>query len=239
MEPIKVALLNKVDVAQGTTSFYFEKPQGFNYTAGQYINLKLLNAIETDEKGDRRFFSLASAPYQDKLMITSRMRDTAFKRTLSKMQIGEKIDLFGPYGSLVLEQSSDPVVFLVGGIGITPFLSMILQATHDNLPNKIYLFYSNRRPEDTAFLEELDTCKDKNPNFTLIATMTDMEKSEKSWNGDTGYITKQMLEKYLEDLEQFIYYSAGPPVMVATMKKLLIDAGIDEAKIKTEDFSGY
>ena len=84
------------------------------------------------------------------------MSDTAFKRVLKTMPLGTEVRIVGPFGSLILHQNADrPAVFLAGGIGITPFRSMLLQATEQKLPYHLILFYSNRRPEDAAFLEEL------------------------------------------------------------------------------------
>jgi Na+-transporting NADH:ubiquinone oxidoreductase subunit NqrF len=79
----------------------------------------------------------------------------------------------------------------------------------------------------------------RHPNFTLVATMTGMEKSKVPWTGKTGYINKEMLAKYVKDLAEPVYYAAGPPALVAGMRKLLIEAGADEDEIRSEDFSGY
>jgi ferredoxin-NADP reductase len=103
------------------------------------------------------------------------MRDTAFKRSLKKVPLGTEVRIGPAMGSFTLHKNSaKAAVFLAGGIGITPFLSILRQANHDRLPHKLYLFYSNRRPEDTAFLEALQLLERSNPNFLLICTMTDM-----------------------------------------------------------------
>jgi ferredoxin-NADP reductase len=156
------------------------------------------------------------------------------------MGTGTKVSLDAPYGSFTLHNNSKiPAVFLTGGIGVTPVRSIVLQAVHDNLPHKIFLFYSNRRPEDTAFLDELVAAQEKNPNYTLIGTMTEMEKSSRKWNGETGYINRPMLEKHVGDLTLPIYYVAGPASMVTAMRKTLNEAGVDDDNIRTEEFSGY
>ena len=103
----------------------------------------------------------------------------------------------------------------------------------------MYLFYSNRRPEDAAFLDLLSEATKQNPNFHLIATMTGMDKSHREWKGETGFINKDMLTKHLPSLQGPIYYLAGPPAMVAAMRRMLIEAGVDEDDIRTEEFSGY
>jgi len=236
----KTKLKSREEVAAGTMAFRFEKPEGFAFKAGQFGDFTLLNPSETDAEGNIRGFSLASAPYEGDLMFATRMRDTAFKRVLKTMEIGAEVSLDAPYGSFTLHNNTRiPAVFLTGGIGVTPVRSIVLQAAHDNLPNKIFLFYSNRRPEDAAFLDELMKAHEKNPNYTFIGTMTDMEESSRQWDGETGYITKAMLVKYIGDLMLPIYYIAGPGAMVTAMRKILNEAGVDDDNIRTEEFSGY
>jgi ferredoxin-NADP reductase len=159
---------------------------------------------------------------------------------LRKASLGLQVKIDGPGGSFVLHRKSEkPAAFLAGGIGITPFLSIIRQAGHDKSPHHLYLFYSNRRPEDAPFLDLLLEATKANPNFHLIATMTEMDKSQREWKGETGYINKDMLTKHLPSLQGPIYYLAGPPAMVAAMRGTLIEAGVDEDDIRTEEFSGY
>lgn len=236
----KTKLQRKEEVADGTMAFHFEKPAGLAFKAGQFGDFTLINPAETDAEGNIRGFSLASAPYESDLMFATRMRDTAFKRVLKTMEVDTEVSLDAPYGSFTLHNNSrTPAVFLTGGIGVTPVRSIILQATHDNLPHNIFLFYSNRRPEDAAFLDQLVEAQEKNPNYTFVGTMTEMEKSRRKWEGETGYITKPMLVKYIGDLTLPIYYLAGPAAMVTAMRKTLNEAGVDDDNIRTEEFSGY
>ena len=236
----KTRLKSREEIAAGTMAFHLEKPEGFAFKAGQFGDYTLLSPAETDAEGNIRGFSLASAPYEADLMFATRMRDTAFKRVLRTMEIGTEITLDAPYGSFTLHNNAKiPAVFLTGGIGVTPVRSIVLQAAHDNLPHKIFLFDSNRRPEDSAFLDDLTNAQKNNPNYTFVGTMTEMEKSAQKWDGETGYITKAMLVKYLDDLTLPIYYIAGPPAMVTAMRKTLNQAGLDDDNIRTEEFSGY
>lgn len=249
MANCKVKLKGRQEIASGTMAFHFEKPEGFAYKAGQFGDFTLANPPETDAEGNTRGFSLASAPYEGDLMVATRMRDTAFKRVLKTMDLGTELSLDAPYGSLTLHDDARiPAVFLSGGIGVTPVRSIVLQATHDKLPHKIVLFDSNRRPEDSAFLDELTEAQKENPNFTLVGTMTEMEKSGKDWSmeksgkdwsGKTGFVSKDMLVKSVSDLSLPIFYISGPRTMVAAMRKILDDSGVKDDKIRTEEFSGY
>ena len=240
----EVALKGKKQLAEGTLAFIFEKPNGFHFQAGQHIQMTLIHPPETDSEGNSRFFSLANSPQEKDLVIAMRMRDTAFKRVLGRMQTGDKVRieilLNSPHGSLTLhDDPSKPAVFLIGGIGIVPAFSMIKDATERKLPHKIFLFYSNRRPEDAPFLDELETLTKQHPSFKLITTVTQPEKEVSSWQGETGFINHSMLKKYVDDLESPMYYLAGLPEMVSAMKTMLTDSGVSEENIRAEEFTGF
>lgn len=232
-------LKDRTEVAEGTMAFRFEKPPGWTFKAGQYVDITLLNPAETDSEGNIRSFSIASAPHEEALMVATRMRDTAFKRVLRTMPIGTPVRIEGPSGDLILQNdSARTAAFLAGGIGITPFRSIVHWAAKEKLPNRIVLFYSNRRPEDAAFLVELQNLERENPKYQLIASMTEMEKSHQSWNGETGLISQEMLARHLNGAPA-IYYIAGPPAMVKGLGELLSKTGIRGDDIHAEEFAGY
>lgn len=221
-------------------AFHFEKPSGFTFTAGQFADVTLIDPPETDAEGNVRTFSIASPPFENELVFTTRMRDTAFKRSLKRVPLETQVKIGSAAGSFTLHKNpAKPGVFLAGGIGITPFISIVRQADHDRLPHKLHLFYSNRRPEDAAFLDTLQNLEMTNPNFRLICTMTEMSKSKREWKGETGLIDREMLSRHLGKLQSPIYYVAGPPAMVAGIKTMLVAAQVDEDDIRTEDFAGY
>src|ERR1700746_1734973 len=233
-------LLNRAGVAEGTMAFHFEKPPGFDFKPGQSVDLTLLNPPETDSEGNIRTFSVVSAPFEDRLMFATRMRDTAFKRSLKKVPLGTVVKMDSAMGSFTLHKNSaKPAVFLAGGIGITPFSSIVRQADPDRTSHKLCLFYSNRRPEDAPFVEVLQNLEKTNPNFCFIATMTEMSRSKKTWNGETGRMYKEILANYLNDVRGPIYYIAGPPAMVSGLRKMLVASGVDEDDIRTDEFAGY
>lgn len=236
----RVKLLRREEVAEGTVAFFFEKPEGFQFTAGQFLRFSLIDPPETDPEGDSRTFSIASAPGEADLMIATRMRDTAFKRVLKSMPLGSQVDLKGPYGRMTLhEDASRPAVFLTGGIGITPFRSIAIEAASAGHNHRLHLFYSNRRPEDAAFLDELTALSSGNPNYSFIPTMTAAAGSKQPWAGETGYINSEKLARFVGDLKAPLYYIAGPAGLVNAMRTTLADAGVDEAAIRAEEFAGY
>src|ERR1700688_3842749 len=149
-------LIRREEVAEGTMAFHFEKPSGFNFKAGQFADVTLPNPPETDAEGNTRTFSIASPPFENALVFTTRMRDTAFKRSLKNVPLAAEATIGSANGSSTLHKNhAKPAVFLAGGIGITPFLSLLRQSHHDRLPHKLYLFYSNRRPDNAACLATL------------------------------------------------------------------------------------
>src|SRR5215475_2070492 len=120
----RAKLKNKVELAKGTMGFYFDRPAGFQFRAGQFGEWTLIDPPETDAEGNFRTFTIASAPAEEDLMIATRMRDSAFKRVLRSAPTGIEVELDGPFGSMVLHgDHRQPAVFLAGGIGITPFRS--------------------------------------------------------------------------------------------------------------------
>jgi ferredoxin-NADP reductase len=237
---MQARLIARTPVAEGTMAFHFERPAGFDYQAGQNVLMTLIDPAEDDEQGPSRAFTLASAPHERELVVATRMRDTAFKRVLKSMPIGTPVEIDGPNGVMVLhEEPARPAVFLAGGIGITPFLSMVRHAAHERLPHRIALFYGNRRPEDAAYLEELLGLEKKNPNYRLVAAMSEPQKSARSWSGEKGFIDQAMLARYLPDLKSPLYYFAGPPAMAMAMQQMLAGAGVSEQDMRSEEFYGY
>src|SRR5215471_20842431 len=156
MEPQLTRLRRRESVAEGTNAFHFDKPGGFSFKAGQTIDLTLIGPSETDAEGDTRTFSIASAPDEPEIVIATRIRSSAFKRVLSAVPLGTSVRMSEAMGSFTLHKNTaKPAVFLAGGIGITPFRSMSLDAMTRKTGHRISLFYSNHRPEDAPFLDEL------------------------------------------------------------------------------------
>lgn len=240
MATYQIKLKRREEVAEGTVAFFFQKPEGFQFKAGQFLRFNLIDPPETDAEGDLRTFSIASAPHEEDLMFATRMRDTAFKRVIKSMPPGSEIEAKGPYGRMTLhEDAARPAVFLTGGIGITPFRSIALDAAHRGAAHRLSLFYSNRRPDDAAFLRELEHLEAINPNYRFIATMTSAAGSKVPWTGETGYINAEMLARFIDDLKTPVYYVAGPGGLVIAMQKMLTDAGVNETDIRAEEFAGY
>ncbi len=235
-----VPLVDRKEVAFGTMAFSFERPKEFVFEAGQHLDLTLKNPLYSDDEGSVRTYSIASSPNETRLTIATRMRNTAFKNSLREMPLGAKVQIQGPMGSFTLHKdAAKPAVFLAGGIGVTPMRSIITYAVEEKLPHRLYLFYSNRRPEDATFLEELVALEKENPNYTCVPTMTEMRGSRSAWPGLTAYIDAEMIGGRVRDAAKAIYYIAGPAAMVTSMRHVLDAMRVSDEQIRTEEFGGY
>ena len=240
MSNFNVQLLRREQVAHRTTAFHFSKPEGFTFKPGQAVELILVGPGAADGADGRHAFSIVSAPSESELVVATRMRDSTFKNALKDLPIGSPAQLDGPFGSLTLHKKRDrAAVFVAGGIGITPFMSILRQAAQEQLPQQLTLLYTNHRPEDSAFLAELQQLEQQNKQFRLLATMTHMDQSTMPWQGETRRIDEALVQQIGAELSSPIYYLAGPPAMVAAIQATLNRAGVDEDDIRIEEFYGY
>lgn len=218
-------------VAEGTLALSLSKPGNFNFQPGQYVNLQITDSVG---KSLTHCLSLASAPHEQGIWLATRISDSDYKKRLNELAVGDEVKIVGPLGFFTLPtDESQKIVILTGGIGITPFLSMIRDAEKNSSSREIILFYANANKARAAFLEELQDVK--LANYKLVAVMSD----EESWNGEKGRINADLLKKYLEDLNAVTYYIAGPPAMTTAMNDLLVNECVLESKIKIEEFPGY
>ena len=230
MNTHEVLVKGREEVAAGTMAFRFSKPAGFAFEAGQSVTLSLIDP-PAEANSTQRIFSLVSAPFEEELIVATRMRDgSAYKRALKALPLGARIKLKGPRGLLTLhEDRSRAAVFIAGGIGITPFMSMLRQAAHDRLARRLFLLYSNRRPQDAPFLAELQALAQRGDSFRLLARMTDAD----------GFLDSEAVKSLVGDAAAPVYYLAGPPAMVGAMKAVLRSAGIGDSDVRSEQFYGY
>lgn len=235
-----VKLKNRFPVAERTMAFEIEKPPGFTFKPGQWLDITLPGLDAAAPGGNARGFSFASAPEDDLLMVATRMRDSAFKRAFGDLPLESEVRITMTGGSFTLHNNTErTAIFLAGGIGVTPMRSILRHAALKKLPHRIIFFFSNSTPENAPFLEELTALQKENPNYTFVPTMTHPDLSQSSWKGETGRVNKVMLEKYAGGAKSPIYYIVGPPAMVTGTQNMLEEAGCDSDDIRTEGFGGY
>ncbi|HET8792697.1 MAG TPA: Rieske 2Fe-2S domain-containing protein [Nitrososphaeraceae archaeon] len=227
-----------------------------DYTAGQFAFFDI-GEVYNDPKGPIRHFTISSSPTENFIMFTTRIRDSPYKKRLVTLERGTKVKVKGPEGQFVLHQDySNPAIFLSGGIGVTPFRSMIKYATDMQLPLKIIMFDSNRNRNNILFKKEFDEWASLNKNLKIIYTISEKDQNDEQsllsssplstatedWKGEYGRINKAMILKYADTsiLNNSIFYICGPPSMLKAMQSLLQeDLEIPKERIKVEEFVGY
>jgi ferredoxin-NADP reductase len=235
-----MTLMDRQRIARDTMAFWFDtNGASFGFRAGQHADFAFTHPHMGSESDNSRTFSLASSPRDRKpIMIAMRMRETPFKSALKAAALGTKFMVSRPRGSFTLHRDiTRPAVFLAGGIGIAPIRSILQSATQERLPHKLYLFYSNREADDTAFIAEFESVSAQNPNFIFIPTVTGNKTIV--WPYEKGHINREMLSRYLLGLQGPMYYIAGPSGMVTAMTDLLTSSGVNDDDVKTEEFGDY
>jgi ferredoxin-NADP reductase len=236
---MRARVKEKREVAKGTLLVVFDLLGAeVEFRPGQYFFVTLIDPPYEDEKGPRRHISVVTSPNERGVLgLCTRLRDSAFKRSLAELAVGADVEVEEPKGKFVLPEETDrPYVFIAGGIGITVFRSMLRYIAEEQLPHRVTLVYSNRDRESTPFLDELVELDRTNDNIRVVLTMTD----DPAWEGEARRIGADLLRDHLgDDLESLTYLVAGPPDMVEGVVDTLKQAGISEDEIRPDRFSGY
>lgn len=236
---MQARIKEKRDVAKGTLMVVFDLLGAeVDFRPGQYFWVNLIDPPYDDDKGPRRHITVVTSPTERGVLgLATRIRDSAFKRSLVELPVGTEVDVEEPKGSFALPTETDrSYVFIAGGIGITVFRSMLRYIADEDLPYRVTLLYSNRDRESTAFFDELQELESRIPGLRLVFTMTD----DPSWDGDKRRVDADFLRDQLgEDLNAYTYLVAGPPDMVEGVTATLTDAGLPEEQVLSQRFSGY
>ena len=207
--------------------------QKFDCKPGQYMMM----AIGSGDDENTRPLSIASSPTETFLLFSVKVSQSTFKQKFNSLKVGDKVGLKGPMGIFVLKEDAKEIVFLGGGVGITPFRNMIKYAGDKKLPIKLTLLYSNRTPADICYKDEWNVFEKQNPNLKVINTITDV--SDASWKGMTGRIDEKMIKEFCNDVQDSLFYICGPPGMVEGLSQLLKTMNVPQQNVKIEKFAGY
>ena len=234
---MQATVAEKRQVAKGTVFVLFAVKDYPDYRPGAYSWVELPDRGHDDEKGLRRHISLATSPTERGVVgLATRIRDTAFKQTLSELEVGDEVQVEEPKGSFLLpEDTAEEYVFVAGGIGITVFRSMLRFIADESLPYRVTLVYSNRDSESSAFLDELEELEERIDGLRVILTMTD----EPGWAGETRHLDASVLGELVGGLDGKVFLVAGPPPMAEAVAGSLTDAGLPEERVLADKFSGY
>ena len=236
---MRARVKEKREVAKGTLLVVFDLlGREVDFKPGQYFWVTLVDPPYEDEKGPRRHISVVSSPNERGVLgLCTRLRESAFKRSLAELPVGAVVEVEEPKGDFLLPEDPDRrYVFIAGGIGITVFRCMLRYIAEEHLAHRVTLVYSNRDRESAAFLDELVELEQANSNLQLVLTMTD----DPAWEGESRRIGAELLEDHLgSELRSFTYWVAGPPTMVEGVVGTLRAAGVPEGQLRPEGFSGY
>jgi glycine betaine catabolism B len=233
--PLKDARL----IGKGIWSFTFEKPKGFTHRPGQYMEWTM-RVPRNDGRGSRRHFSLASSPTEPDIMIAARFTSptSRYKQVMAEMEQGALITAGELGGDFVLPKDpSIPLAFIAGGIGITPFRSMLKYMADKGERRDVVLLYSNYREDEIVFQDVL--CDAENLGVKIVHTLTDPQNVRPHWKGRTGFVTAEVIRQEVPNLASRHVFVSGSPGMVNTMKKALKEAGVPRGHIRTDYFPGY
>lgn len=228
-------------IAKNTYSFFFDRTNvDVDFLPGQYLRMTLPHT-HADERGTNRYFTIASSPLERAyLMVTTKMIQSTFKETLHNLTPGQEVQFFGPMGKFLLdEKDRRDQVLIAGGVGVTPFHSMMTYAAKNELAIPLTLFVSFTTEEEVIFYEELTSLTKNNKKLRVIYTVSDIKNLSKQWQGEKGRFSQSLFKKYIPDLTRAIYSVVGSSHMVEKTKEMLFSLDISEEQIRTEDFTGY
>jgi ferredoxin-NADP reductase len=218
-------LIEKEHLIDNVWAFRFKPDGPFNWTAGQYVRVELPHE-NPDAEGTKRWFTNSAAPFEGIMQITTRVTDSTFKQALSKLEPGDKLQLIeNPEGDFVWQDSELPIVFVAGGIGITPFHSILKQRAHDGLPLNVTLIYGSRTP-DVPFKDELAGWQSGNADLKIQYVVGEP-------------LTAERLADLAPGLNESLVYVSGPEPMVQALIGDLTAHGLPEAQVKRDEFPNY
>ena len=229
MQTMKLKIIEKREEVNNCFSLILEKPDGFFFYPGQFLDIEL-DAKVTDGRGKVRAFTIASSPTENFLMVTSQKGISDYKKYMENLKPGDSISASHPAGTFILDEN-EPAVFLAGGIGITPFRSMLKYAVDNNLTTSITLIYSNSS-DNFLFRDELHIWQKQLKDIRIYYVSTKKE----------GRLNKNSLELLINRKSLIInpiYYIAGSQSMIYDFSKSLAELGVDETNIRTDAFDGY
>ncbi|MDI6606466.1 MAG: FAD-dependent oxidoreductase, partial [Candidatus Omnitrophota bacterium] len=184
-----------------------------------------------------KYLSFSSSPAREYIEVTKRLSQSQFSQKLKGLNPGDQVLLKAPMGSCVFKEEYKKIGFLIGGIGITPVISIIEHIVDKELDTDLVLFYSNRTPEEIAFKKELDYWRGVNKNIKLIFTVTDYQSKDPAYI--FGRINADLLRQQNWNMVERILFIFGPPKMVGAMSDLCLALGCSKENLRAESFIGY
>jgi ferredoxin-NADP reductase/Na+-translocating ferredoxin:NAD+ oxidoreductase RnfD subunit len=239
-ERLTLKLSEKIEVAKDTYEYVFNISKRFAYIPGQYMEWTLGHK-QPDARGNRRYFTLASSPTEDNIRLGIKFykESSSFKKQLMLMEPGEELSASQLSGDFVLpKDKKKKLIFIAGGIGVTPFRSMIKYLIDTNQKRDIVLFYSSRTASEIAYKDIFDEAKRK-LGIKTVYTVTDSSQVPLYWEGEAGLIDEQMVKEHAPDYKDSVYYLSGSHSLVSSFENMLDDIGIKKNNIVKDYFPGF
>ena len=225
---MKLKLISKQTEVTGVETFIFEAEEPLNWKPGQYAHY-ILPHENPDDRGTERWFTIASAPFEKTAQITTRLtpvQGSSFKRALVDLPIGQTIESDYVDGDFTVEDPEQESVFIAGGIGITPFRSILKEADHNGTKLRATLLYASR-DENIVFKDELDAYAKNNPDLKIHYLIAPERLDENS------------IRAMVPNLQTPVFYLSGPEPMVKSLNETVQNMGVPADHVKLDDFPGY
>ncbi|MDD5583451.1 MAG: FAD-dependent oxidoreductase [Candidatus Omnitrophica bacterium] len=235
MKEVYVKFVERVPRTSATESFRFSSPVKIDFIAGQFMQVIFDRGVRGN-KGLNKYLSFSSSPTKEYIEVTKRLSESDFSKQLRALKAGDEVLVNAPMGSCVFKDEYKKICFLIGGIGITPVISILEYIIEKSLGTDVLLFYSNRT-EEIAFKKELDSWRKNHCNIKVIYTVTSCQPKDTSCL--FGTIDKDLIAANMDDAAERMFFIFGPPAMVTAMKNISLELGLEPSRIKTESFIGY
>jgi ferredoxin-NADP reductase len=225
---MKLKLAARKTESPGVKSLIFKPEKPLAWKAGQYLHY-VLNHPSTDDRGSDRWFTNSAAPFERHVRITTRFADSkgsTFKKTLKALKIGDTIEFSSLEGDFIVTDARKDYVFIAGGIGITPFRSILKQAEHEGKKLRVQMLYANRK-HVAAYKKEFDAMAKRNPHLKIHYLFHPRR------------IDEPTVRELIPDLKKPLFYVSGPEPMVESVGKMLQKIGVPKNHLKQDWFPGY
>lgn len=225
---MKLKFKEKAKEAGDSVSYIFEPVEPMTWKAGQFL-IYFLPHEGADVRGKQRFFTISAAPHEGHVMLTTRIFEenrSTFKQALGKLKPGDLVEVKGPDGDFTVDDPKRNFVFIAGGIGITPYRSIIGQLDFEKKPINVTLLYANKT-EDFPFRMFFEEIASRNPNFKIHYIVS------------PAHVDENLIKEKIGNIEDKIFYVSGPEKMVEDLGEMLKGTEIKEGNIKQDYFPGY
>lgn len=236
MKIYKGKLIERIKRTETVESFRIAPEERVDFLPGQFLQL-IFDEQNLSNKDLNKYLSFSSSPTNDYIEVTKRLSKSLFSQRLKNLKAGDPLVFKAPLGSCVLREDYKKIAFLIGGIGITPVISMIEYIMEKKLNIDAVLFYSNRTEDEIAFRKELDGFQSKCCSLKIFYTVTDCQPKDNRCL--LGHIDKALLTSKIKDINERVFFTFGPPGMVEAMKNICLGLSCTKENIKTESFLGY